>query len=183
MSKYKASITGSTTDAIINFLNMVGFFAWRNNTAGVWNVDRQQFIKNKRIKKGVPDVLGMDWNGRSVAVEVKIGGDRLSLDQTLFAAEFIARGGVYIIAGHIDDVTASLRYYHYDITDEGYLRTRLPLKERILDYDLQHHIPNANKLRKLSVEEKERLSSIATGSMADQKLKLMLGKYSERVML
>lgn len=185
MSKYgKASKTGTTTTAIINFLNMVGFFAWRNNTGGVWNENKKVFIKNKNIKKGVPDILGMDWNGRAIGVEVKIGADRLSEDQTLFAAEFIARSGVYIIAGHVDDVTAALRFYLYDINDSGYLRTRLPLKERILDYDSLQHIPHANKFRKLSAEIiASSLSNIATGTTAEQKLKLILGKYADRVTL
>ncbi len=182
--KFKASITGTTTDAIINLLNMVGFFAWRNNTAGVWNVERQQFIKNKRIKKGVADILGVDWNGRSIAIEVKIGNDRLSVDQTLFAVECIARGVVYMIAGHIDDVVKSLRYYNYDINDNGYMRSVAPvsLKDRILDYDELDNIPNANKLKKLRHEEIQTLSGIATGGMAKLKLKQILGHYTERVM-
>ena len=181
--KYRASKTGTTTDAIINFLNMVGFYVWRNNTTGVWNADRQVFIKNKRIKKGVADVLGVDWNGRSIAIEVKIGEDRLSVDQTLFATECIARSVVYIIAGHIDDVVKSLRYYNYDINDSGYMKSVAPksLKDRILDYDELHNIPNANKLKKLFPIDKEKLSGIATGGMAILKLKQVLGNYSERV--
>lgn len=182
MNKYKKpTATGVTTDAIINFLNMVGFLAWRNNTGGIWDAGKKIFRKNKRQLKGVPDILCLDWNGRTIAVEVKRKADRLSIDQTLFAVEFIARSGVYIIAGHIDDVTESLRYYCYDINDNGYMKTKLPLKERILDYTYNNHIPNANKIKKLDPESYALLSNMATGGMAHQKLKLILGNYSERV--
>lgn len=185
MNTYKkATATGTTTNAIINFLNMIGFLAWRNNTGGVWDGEKKIFRRNKKQLKGVPDILGMDWNGRFIAVEVKRKDDKCSVEQTLFATEFIARNGVFIIAGHIDDVTMSLRYYNYDINDNGYMRTQLPLKDRILNYTYNDHIPNANKLKKLSVEiMASSLSNIATGGMAEQKLKLILGKYSERVML
>jgi hypothetical protein len=180
----KASATGASTDGVINYLNSIGFYAWRNNTQGIWNKERQKFIMNKRILKGVPDVLGLDWYGKHVAVEIKRKDDRLSVDQTLFAAEFIARFGMYIISGHIDDVIRSLLYYGYDVAESGHVRSwkNRSLEDRIIDGADLHHIPNANKIKKLKTIEKAKLSTMATGSIGVQNLKLILGQYAERIL-
>jgi hypothetical protein len=181
----KQSKTGAVTQAIINYLSMVGWFVWRNNTGGVWDPDKKIFRKNKNIKAGVPDIQGIDWLGRSISIEVKGSGDRCSADQTLFAVEAIARGAFYCIATNVDDVISTMKFYGYHINDNGYVisTTHKTLVDSIFDRDLEDSfIPNANKLKNLKQIEKATISTIAVDKMRSQTVKLLLGKYAGRVL-
>jgi len=175
--KKKQSRTGAITAAFLNYLNMLGIYAWRNNTIGVYSTEKQTYIKPKRSSKGAPDILGIDWNGKFIAIEIKTGKDRLSKDQTIFAAEFIARKGIYVIAEDIADLITGLQFYGYNINSNGMLRGTVRLEHRLIS--IIKNIPNANKLRKLNDEDKQLLTNI----VGQQKhiIKNVLGKYSERV--
>jgi len=177
----KQSRTGTTTDAIVNYLTSIGWLVWRNNTTGVWDEQQQIFRKNKKQKKGIPDIQGIDWHGRSVNIEVKTGTDRLGVDQTLFAAECVARYGFYCIAKNIQDVIDTLNYYCYDINENGAVAS-LGYKT-IIDRmkETNTNIPNANLLRDLEQIEKSRLSVIAAGLNFKMAAKNIFGKYAERI--
>lgn len=181
--KKKQSRTGAVTDAIINYLTMIGWLVYRTNTIGVWDEKQQIYRKNKKQMKGVPDIQGTDWLGRSVAVEVKTGRDRLTADQTIFAAEHIGRCGFYCIAGSIDDVIRTLKIYGYAVNDQGHVKstTMKTLTESIFDEDPGAAIPNANKLKKLTIMEKAKLSIYASGKQQKLVIKQWLGKYADRV--
>lgn len=182
----KQSRTGSVTDAIINYLTMIGWLVWRNNTGGIWDAKQQLYRKNKKQLVGIPDIQGIDWIGRSVSIEVKTGTDRLSVDQTLFAAEALGRSSFYCIAKDIDDVIATLKYYGYDINDAGYVRstTHKTLVDSIWDReDEVGFIPNANLLRRLTIMDKAKLSIYATGKIQRELIRCYLGKYTDRVIL
>ena len=180
-TRKKQSRTGAVTDAIINYLSMIGWFVWRNNTTGVWDAKQQIYLLNKKQKSGVPDILGIDWNGRSVAVEVKCTG-RLTAEQTMFAAETLARGGFYCIATNIEDVINTMKFFGYQISDSGLVLVHNMLTQQS---SFEHHgialLPNANLLKKLKANEKENLSPIAKDKMQKQFLKLLLQHYDERV--
>lgn len=67
------------TAEIIKRLNKIGFYVWRNNTVGYCNG------RYMNAKKGVPDIIGYELKtGRFIAVEVKIGKDKLSAEQLEF---------------------------------------------------------------------------------------------------
>ena len=174
-TRKKQSRTGAVTDAIINYLTMIGWFVWRNNTTGVWDAKQQIYLLNKKQKSGVPDILGMDWNGRSVAVEIKCTG-RLTAEQTMFAAETLARGGFYCIATNIYDVINTMRFFGYHISNSG-----LVLSHKLLEGHGIGWLPNANLLKNLKADEKEKLSQIANDKMQKQFLKLLLQHYAGRV--
>jgi len=177
------SRTGAVTDAIINYLTMIGWLVYRNNTVGIWDPVQKKFRKNPKQRKGIPDIVGTDWLGRSVAVEVKIGKDRLTADQTLFAAEHIGRCGFYCIAGSIQDVIDTLKFYGYSIDDNGNVRstTHKTLTESIFEDVPGAAIPNANKIRRLNKMEKAKLSIFAIGLQQKTIIRQWLGKYTERV--
>lgn len=177
------SRTGAVTDAIINYLTMIGWIVYRNNTVGIWDPTQQIYRKNKKQMKGVPDIAGTDWLGRSVAIEIKIGNDRLSADQTIFAVEQIGRCGFYCIAGSIEDVIATLRIYGYAITENGMVKSTVmkTLTDSIFDEEPGAAIPNANKLKNLDIMERSRLSLYASGKQQKLVIKQWLGKYAERV--
>ena len=59
-------------------------------------------------RNGVPDIVAC-VDGRAVAVEVKVGKDRLSPLQRVEADRWRRAGGIYIEARSVEDVTAGLR--------------------------------------------------------------------------
>jgi hypothetical protein len=92
--------------AILNHLPLRGdVFAWRNNT-GQAEIDGREV---RFGKKGSADILGV-WapSGRFIAIETKTKNGILSEDQKRWSADFIAFGGLYIIARSVHDVENSL---------------------------------------------------------------------------
>lgn len=175
--------TGQLTKAILGFFTLIGFQAWENKTVGVYDEKRKTFRSNHNNVKGAPDIIAIDWHGSIVGVEVKIGTDRLSADQTMFAAEMITRNGVYIIASDIDSVIESLKFYGYDLNNNGYVRST----DRILNWSYFNSsagrglIPNSNKIKNLNQEQRAKLSNYAQGSNQKQKIKNVFGGYAGRI--
>lgn len=103
----KHTKTGSAnelTKAILRYLNLNGFFCWRNNTTGIYDPTKQSFRKNAGLN-GVSDILGIEKKtGRFLAIEVKHGKDELRYEQVAFLSEIERAGGIAIVACSIDDV-------------------------------------------------------------------------------
>ena len=83
------------TNQIINHIYKQGGFAWRASSVGVYDSAKQTF--RTAAKKGVADVLSC-FKGHLIAVEVKIGSDRLSDEQEGFMKNINHHGGHSIIA-------------------------------------------------------------------------------------
>lgn len=179
----KASRTGSLTSAVINYLTLIGFHAWENKTVGIWDPIKQIYRKPARKIKGAPDVLAVDWHGRGIYVEIKYGQDRLSADQTIFAAEVIGRSGVYLIVSNIQDLIDGLVFYGYDLNENGYVKS----KTRFTDWTVRNavegrlFIPNSNKIRNLSIDEAARISIAVAGEGLKTSLARVFHTYAERI--
>lgn len=95
----------SLTEAIIKYLCLNGWKAWRQNNAGVYDQKIKRYRKPpKTAIKGVPDVIGFNKkSGVFIGVEVKIGKDKLSVEQRYFLEELNVSGGIGIVAKSIDD--------------------------------------------------------------------------------
>ena len=103
------------TNQIIDFIYRQGGYAWRQNSTGIY--DQKRGIFRPGSKKGVSDILAViPPNGRLVAVEIKIGKDRLSPEQEGFLKNVEYVGGLSFVArdlesfeewwtNHIPDVT------------------------------------------------------------------------------
>ena len=78
------------TNQIIDFVYRKGGYAWRQNSGGVF--DRSLGVYRTAAKKGVADVLAV-FKGRLIAIEVKIGKDRLSFEQEGFILSVNHAGG------------------------------------------------------------------------------------------
>ena len=87
------------TNQIINFIYEQGGYAWRAQSSGVF--DRSLGGYRSAPKKGVSDVLAC-WRGRFIAIEVKIGKDRLSNEQIGFIRNIQHVGGIAFIARDYD---------------------------------------------------------------------------------
>lgn len=79
-----------------------GWMCWRQNNVAV--CDRGQFRRFVGLK-GVSDVIGFHANtGRFLAVEIKVGRDRLSPEQEHFLQTVERAGGLGLIVRHADDL-------------------------------------------------------------------------------
>ena len=87
---------------IIEFLNKVGIFCWRNN------VGRK---KNMYFgKKGSCDISGILRNGKRLEIEVKReDGGKLSKDQIEFIEIINYNKGVAFVARSVEDVAKKLK--------------------------------------------------------------------------
>ena len=95
MSKAASDLTNN----IINFIYRQGGYAWRASSVGVF--DSKQMHFRAAAKKGVADVLSC-FKGRLVAVEVKIGKDRLSDEQDGFIKNVEKAGGCAFVAADFE---------------------------------------------------------------------------------
>lgn len=104
--KAKAKPKGETANRITaNVLRIVngqpGCVAYRINNVGVWDAAKQVHRKGN-TEKGIPDILG-SVRGRMLAVEVKAGRDKMSLDQLHRKAEIERAGGLFFEARSTDE--------------------------------------------------------------------------------
>jgi len=179
----KASRTGSLTTAVLNYLGLIGFHAWDNKTVGIWDAKKNVYRNPARKIKGASDVMAVDWHGKIVCVEIKTGKDRLSADQTIFAAEIIGRNGVYLIVQDIQDLIDGLIFYGYDLNENGYVKT----KNKIDSWTLRNaingrlFIPNANLVKTLSIEQKANISIAIANLGLKTTLAKIFYKFSERI--
>jgi len=97
-----------------------GCLVWRNNTTGIfdgmaaakkiWNVVQSGRVTPAEIKKaiqssyrkshetvGASDIMGVLPDGRFLAIEVKAGKDRLSIEQNQFLKAVADKGGLAIV--------------------------------------------------------------------------------------
>jgi hypothetical protein len=88
------------TRQILLFLYRNNVYAWRQNTGGVFDPSSGRF--RTAPKKGVSDILGILPTGRLIAVEVKVGKDKLRPEQEGFLANIAHNNGVAIVAREFD---------------------------------------------------------------------------------
>lgn len=91
----KTSSANKLTNEIIDFIYRAGGYAWKQSSVGVF--DSKQAIFRASAKKGVSDILAC-FKGQLIAVEIKIGKDRLSPEQEGFLMNVSAAGGSTFIA-------------------------------------------------------------------------------------
>jgi Holliday junction resolvase len=90
------------TNQIIDFIYRAGGYAWRSSSVGIY--DQQKRAYRTAAKKGVSDILAC-FKGQLIAIEIKIGADRLSLEQQGFLENISAAGGNYFIASDFSGFT------------------------------------------------------------------------------
>lgn len=91
-------------------VNSMGGFCWRNNTGNFALQDSKG--KSRWFKaglKGSSDILGIWKTGQILAIEVKVGKNKLSDDQVRFLEEVTRRGGIGFVAYDLDTVINNLQ--------------------------------------------------------------------------
>lgn len=96
---------------ILTYLGIVGIFAWKNQSTGLYDPTRKVFRKSnsKHQIKGVSDILGI-FNGRMLAIEVKTPKtkNRTTAEQKAFIDMVNSNGGIAFVADSIECVQKEL---------------------------------------------------------------------------
>lgn len=103
-------------------------FAWRQNTGGATyknKYGKQSFVKFGFA--GISDIIGMrTTDGKFIAIECKVGNNKMTDKQCLFALEILNSGGIFIEARNVDDWLEVLDE-NYDPTKwVNYVKSQLP---------------------------------------------------------
>lgn len=105
-----------TTIAVF-WIKRSGGHAYRNTSTGSVRKQRDGSYKltpNKSMK-GSADIMAT-INGRTVAIEVKIGRDKMSEHQIKFRDQITAAGGSYFVIKSFDDLLAELETIKQPLT-------------------------------------------------------------------
>ena len=87
------------TNRILDFLYKNEAYGWRANSTGVFDARTGRF--RTAAKRGVSDIIAV-YRGRMIAIEVKIGRDRMSPEQIGFLKNVEHAGGLTHIARGFD---------------------------------------------------------------------------------
>jgi hypothetical protein len=110
---------------ILQWLNNAGFFAWKNQSVGIYDATRKRYRKpnNKWHINGVSDILGILPDGKFLAIEVKTAKtkNRVSCAQKDYLQAIDSNGGVAIVAWSLDCVLEAFIRLNY-IPDNNSLK-------------------------------------------------------------
>jgi Holliday junction resolvase len=92
------------TKQVIKILWMKGWQVWRQNNAAVYDPTKNIFRSNSTIK-GISDIIGFNKkDARFIAIEIKVGRDKLSIEQKLFLDYVNKAGGIGLEVRKIEDI-------------------------------------------------------------------------------
>lgn len=101
-AKPKGETANGITRNIIRAVNMQPeCVAYRINNVGVWDAEKGVH-RGGNTEKGLPDIFAC-VRGKMVAIEVKAGRDKLSMEQLQRRFEIERAGGIYFEARSTDD--------------------------------------------------------------------------------
>ena len=105
----KGKLTANVlTDQCIRHVKSLSGCMWRLQSQGQFDIKQNRWRPSGQ-KRGLPDCIGLLPNGRFIAVEVKIGRDKMSEYQELRRSEIINSNGHYLIARNLDDFKNELK--------------------------------------------------------------------------
>jgi penicillin-binding protein-related factor A (putative recombinase) len=104
----KASNESQLVTACLQLLHVAGIFAWRQNNVGIYDPSRKVYRKSKTAMPGVSDLLGI-YKGRFLAIECKVGKNKVSEEQSAFLLRVQKEGGVALVCYSLDDLEAWMR--------------------------------------------------------------------------
>lgn len=99
------SLATTLTNKVIDFIYRNGGYAWRAESSGIF--DRKIGGYRTAPKKGVADILAIvrpkgSAIGQLLAIEIKIGKDHLSPEQTGFLANVSHYGGLSVVVNNYE---------------------------------------------------------------------------------
>lgn len=105
VKKNPVSITANAlTKHTIRLLDLKGFNVWRQNNGGVYDPTNKVFRRNSSTP-GISDIIGYHKKtGKFIAVEIKIGKDKLSPYQEQFLSGVNKAGGIGVVIKDMDEL-------------------------------------------------------------------------------
>lgn len=105
MIKKLPTISANTlTQHALRVLTLKGYVVWRQNNGGIFDPTKKVFRRNSSTP-GISDIIGYHKaTAQFLAVEIKVGRDKLSEEQTRFLASVKASGGLALVIRSIDDL-------------------------------------------------------------------------------
>lgn len=100
--------TNALTQQALKVLTMKGYNVWRQPSHSCYDPKKKVFRANG-IKRGISDIIGFkftDGSAKFIAVEIKNGKDKVSLEQQQFIDDVIKAGGKAIVLRKIEDLEA-----------------------------------------------------------------------------
>jgi len=98
----KGITANALTKHTLRILDLRGFHVWRQNNAAVYDPTKKVFRRNSSTP-GISDIIGFHRKtGHFIAVEIKIGKDRISKEQQTFIDSVVRSGGIGIILRDMD---------------------------------------------------------------------------------
>jgi Holliday junction resolvase len=88
------------SDAVRTYLQWHGWFVWRGGSA---RLPKGHIIG----QQGAPDLNAVK-NGRYLGIEIKVGKDRLSIEQDAFHAMLRDKGCLVLVVKSIEDIIAAV---------------------------------------------------------------------------
>jgi len=104
---FRDDTANGLTRCIVSWLELHGHFAGRVNTTGTYSAKLGKYI-HSGSRRGMADITSI-IDGKHVSIEVKIGRDKLRLDQIKVKREIEASGGVYIVASSFDNFLEQIK--------------------------------------------------------------------------
>jgi len=98
---YRDDCSNGIAKCVITWLKLNGCSGSRINSTGLYD-PRLGKYRPSGAKKGVSDIIGIK-NGKFIAIEIKVGRDKMRSDQLKYKAEVEDSGGVYLIVHSFDD--------------------------------------------------------------------------------
>ena len=89
---------------ILHYLTLKGYLVFKHRNVGIFKKSTGSYIPLPAQDRGISDIIGCLSNGRFFAVEVKVPGNKPTMEQKLFLQRVSEHGGVAILAYSLDDV-------------------------------------------------------------------------------
>jgi len=111
-SKSETKVTANAlTQFALKTLPLCGFVVWRQNNGGVYDPTKKVFRRNSSTP-GISDILGYQkGTGKIVAIEIKVGRDKLSPYQVDFLDGIEKSGGYSFVVKTPDDLECILNLF------------------------------------------------------------------------
>jgi hypothetical protein len=94
---------------VCEFLELLGIFFWRQNTAPAFDWKTNQFRRMaKYTRRGIPDIIAI-IDGKFVGFEIKSKTGKLSEDQKSFCLSCELAGGYYFVIKSLEDIKEALK--------------------------------------------------------------------------
>lgn len=105
----KTSETATVVKPCLDWLQLYGIMAWRNNTGAMEGEHKGKRWYVKFGRPGISDIAGILPDGRALYIECKLPGKEPTDDQQAFLDEVNATNAVGLVVHSLEELVRKLR--------------------------------------------------------------------------